>query len=81
MNTVTGRFFALSLALLMATSLLTACGGGDEDPDFDGPEWEGGCPAPEQMRKEIDAAIVYGAPPPPFKTYCPVEYAAMERLK
>lgn len=73
----------MSLIAVLAGCLMTACGGGavEEDPDLDGPEWEGGCPEPREMLGLINAAIEYGAPPPPFETYCPNEYAAMKKLK
>ena len=68
-------------AALVAVSLSACGGGGDEDPDFDGPEWEGGCPDPVSMRGEIDAALAAGFPPPPFDEFCPDEYARMKQLK
>lgn len=73
-----------ALTAVLAGALMTACVGGGaeyEDPDFEGPEWEGDCPEPQKMRSLINAAIDYGAPPPPFEIYCPNEYAAMKNLK
>lgn len=83
MKTSRSSFVLCLLTAVVAGSLMTACGGGsvDDDPDFDGPEWEGGCPEPREMRGYINASIEHGSPPPPYEIYCPSEYAAMKNLK
>lgn len=61
--------------------LLTGCGG-TEDPDFDGPEWEGECPTVEQLKKERHDNIYNnpnGWPLPDYETYCPEVWAASSK--
>lgn len=71
----------ISLGFVVAGVLAGCGGGGSEDPDLDGPEWEGACPPPAEMKGLIEASIRDGYPVPPFEQYCPAEYAEMQRLK
>lgn len=77
MNPTLRKLMLLASALFVTAGLLTACGGGgDEDPDFDGPEVEGECPPTlENMHNQIEEARRANVPPPPFDQLCPDMYA------
>lgn len=82
MNPTLRKLMLLASALFVTAGLLTACGGGgDEDPDFDGPEWEGECPPPLAMKGLLADMARQGIPAPPYEQYCPNEFAQMQALK